>query len=951
MLSIGAIGFLYPFALTALLLLPLIWWLLRITPPRPKIIAFPAIRLLFGLSDKQETPDKSPWWLIVLRTALAVFIILAFAQPVLNPAKKLSAGSGPMVIVVDDTWASASMWKLRQTLLLALIEEAARSSRPVAIDTTALRLNPPAPTLKTAQIAKEIALALKPQPFKADRTKTALRLKKALAQSKAPEVFWLTDGLEYGQSESFGKSLATLGDGAGTLNIVTRQNGPDILALLPPAIKEGELILRAISTSKPAPSSRLPAVRAVAANGRNLGQATLEPGKNGILQARLIMPSELRNSIRRLEITDRTSAGAVFLLDDRWRRRPVGLVSGGAADLAQPLLGPLYYVRRALSPYAEIRSVKNDSDTSTISALLSEPLALLILADVGKLVGSDEALVNKWVERGGVLVRFAGPRLASLNDDLIPVDLRRGGRTLGGALTWGKPQALADFPENSPFFGFKIGNEVSVSRQVLAEPTPDLPQKTWARLADGTPLVTASPKGAGQVILFHVTANSDWSNLPLSGLFVNMLRRILDQSSVVDTATQGSGKSTAQQSPTLPPFKILDGFGDLQQPSATVEPIEVNILEKATSSAAHPPGLYGSPGTQRALNVTDNNTKLVVLEKFPAAASKISYVAIPPVPLTPWAFALALLLLLADCIAVLVLSGRLAQVLRRNPGAVASVFIAAFAVLALTAPINPVRAQSSAEEVFALRASLVTRLAYVITGSEQLDTTSAAGLTGLSLALQERTSLEPGVPMGVNIETDELAFFPLLYWPISPSAEPLSDKAAARIDAYMKNGGTIFFDTRDRQLSLRGIDGNVTGPSSKALRLLLSKLDIPALEIVPASHVLTKSFYLLQGFPGRWTGGPLWVEASNSAAVTDKENSRGRLNNDGVSTIIIGSNDYAAAWARDRYNKYLFPVVPGGPRQRELAYRTGINIVMYALTGNYKADQVHLPALLERLGQ
>ncbi len=946
MLSLGTIGFLFPLALTALLLLPLVWWLLRITPPRPKIIAFPAVRLLFGLSDKQETSDKSPWWLIMLRTALAVFIILAFARPVLNPAKKLSAGSGPMVIVVDDTWASASKWKLRHTLLLSLIEEAARSSRPVAIDTTALRLNPPAPTLKTAQAAKEIALALQPQPFKADRAKTALRLKKALAQTKAPEVFWLTDGLDYGQSESFGASLTALGDGAGTLSIVTRKNGADILALLPPAIKEGELILRAASTRKTVLSSPLPAVRAVAANGRNLGQATLKPGKDGILEARLILPSELRNSIRRLEITDQTSAGAVFLLDDRWRRRPVGLVSGGAADLAQPLLGPLYYVRRALSPYAEIRSAKNDPDTSTISALLREPLALLILADVGKLVGSDEALVNKWVERGGILVRFAGPRLASLNDNLIPVDLRRGGRTLGGALTWSKPQTLAEFPENSPFFGFKIGNEISVSRQVLAEPTPDLPEKTWARLADGTPLVTASPKGAGQIILFHVTANSDWSNLPLSGLFVNMLRRILDQSSVVDTATQGARKSTIQQSRTLPPFKILDGFGSLQQPSATVEPIEIITLEKATPGAANPPGLYGTPGTQRALNVTDNNTRLVVLEKFPAAASKVAYVAIPPVPLTPWAFALALLLLLADCIAVLVLSGRLAQALRRNHGAVASVFIAAFAALTLTATINPVRAQSSAEEVFALRASLVTRLAYVITGSEQLDSTSAAGLTGLSLALQERTSLEPGVPMGVNIETDELAFFPLLYWPISPAAEPLSDKAAARIDAYMKNGGTIFFDTRDRQLSLRGIDGNVTGPSSKALRLLLGKLDIPALEIVPASHVLTKSFYLLQGFPGRWTGGPLWVEASNSAAVADKETPRGRLNNDGVSTIIIGSNDYAAAWARDRYNKYLFPVVPGGPRQRELAYRTGINIVMYALTGNYKADQVHLPALL-----
>jgi Domain of unknown function (DUF4159)/Aerotolerance regulator N-terminal len=954
MVSIGSIGFLFPIALSALVLLPLLWWLLRITPPRPKVVAFPALRLLFGLRDRQETPDKSPWWLIVLRTALAIFVIIAFAEPVLNPTKQLSSGSGALVIVIDDTWASAPQWKLRQNLALSLIEEARRTSRPVAIDTTAFKINPPAPTLKTAQAAKEIALALMPQPFQADRIKTGQRLKKALAQTKSPEVFWLSDGLEYGQSSRFSTTISSLGDGTGTLNIVSQTSGPDIMVLLPPVINKGDLILRARATRTVDTASEWPTVRAVAANGRNLGQATLKPAKDGILQARLTLPSQLRNDIRRLEITNQASAGAVFLLDDRWRRRPVGLVSGGSADLAQPLLAPLYYVERALSPYAEIRNVKKDSDTSTISALLNQPLALLILADVGKLVGSDETKVNDWVERGGILIRFAGPRLANLNDRLIPVDLRRGGRTLGGALTWSKPQKLAEFPQNSPFFGFKTPQEISITRQVLAEPTPDLPDKTWARLADGTPLVTASAKGSGMVVLFHVTANSDWSNLPLSGLFVKMLRRILDQSQVVNTTSQSPRNPVTASSTltgTLPPFKTLDGFGKLQQPPATVEPVVVSPIPTTTPNPVHPPGLYGSLAAQRAFNVTNNATKLVVLKKTSDTATPVSYVAIPPVALKSWAFGLALILLLADSLAVLVLSGRLTPRQRAPSKAATIVLIAALSPLILALSSNQLRAQSSPEDVFALRASLITRLAYVITGDEQLDRVSAAGLTGLSLALQQRTSLEPGVPIGVNIESDELAFFPLLYWPISPGAAPLSDNAAARIDTYMKNGGTILFDTRDSQLAVPGIDGNVSGPGAKTLRELLSKLDIPPLEIVPASHVLTKAFYLLQSFPGRWTGGPLWVEAANPAAVTGKPGNIRSTNNDGVSTIIIGSNDYAASWARDNRNKYLFPVTPGGPRQREMAYRTGINIVMYALTGNYKADQVHLPALLERLGQ
>jgi len=155
----------------------------------------------------------------------------------------------------------------------------------------------------------------------------------------------------------------------------------------------------------------------------------------------------------------------------------------------------------------------------------------------------------------------------------------------------------------------------------------------------------------------------------------------------------------------------------------------------------------------------------------------------------------------------------------------------------------------------------------------------------------------------------------------------------------MKNGGTIFFDTRDNNGDMTDFTGQPT-PSVLALRRLLSHLDIPPLEPVPPDHVLTKAFYLLQTFPGRWADGRLWVEASD-----------GRARADGVSSIIIGSNDYAAAWAVDSSGRPMFPAVPGGERQREFAYRTGVNLVMYALTGNYKADQVHVPALLERLGQ
>jgi hypothetical protein len=203
--------------------------------------------------------------------------------------------------------------------------------------------------------------------------------------------------------------------------------------------------------------------------------------------------------------------------------------------------------------------------------------------------------------------------------------------------------------------------------------------------------------------------------------------------------------------------------------------------------------------------------------------------------------------------------------------------------------------------------------------------------------------------MALQIATDDLAFFPLIYWPVVPGAAKPSQQALSRIDAYMKQGGTVLFDTRDALEAPPGQGGDARGPGMMALRDILSSLDIPELEPVSGDHVLTKTFYLLRDFPGRFTGGRLWVEAL-PAADEDQADRPARAG-DGVSSIIITSNDLAGAWALRPDGQPVLPLTPGEPRQREFAFRAGVNIVMYTLTGNYKADQVHVPALLERLGQ
>jgi hypothetical protein len=502
-----------------------------------------------------------------------------------------------------------------------------------------------------------------------------------------------------------------------------------------------------------------------------------------------------------------------------------------------------------------------------------------------------------------------------------------------------------------------VPNDVTVSRQVLAEPDSLLTDRTWATLADGTPLVTAQRYGKGLLVLFHVTADTRWSDLPLSGTFVDMLRRIVALAASTATADAENageaGTASGRANQAVPPTRVLDGFGAFSSPPPTARPIPANFSARA--NADHPPGFYGPPEGLVAVNTLAPSDRLAPLDFSGLNARLDVYRHGEPLDLRGPIFLAALVLLMLDALVVIVLSGILAGMLPRRR--VATTLLAACLLSALTMP-HPAQAQSSQQPApplssqqqdFAMKAASQTHLAYIITGDADVDAVSKAGLQGLTLFLAQRTALEAGEPIGLDPTRDELAFFPLIYWPVSASAPKPSQTALDRIDTYMKRGGTVLFDTRDAVDAPPGPGGEMQGPGMVTLRSILSSLDIPELEPVSRDHVLTKTFFLLRDFPGRFTTGQLWVEAL--PAETEEETNRPARAGDGVSSILITSNDLAGAWAIRPDGQPMLPLVPGEPRQREFAFRAGVNIVMYALTGNYKADQVHIPALLERLGQ
>ncbi len=929
------LSFAEPLLLIGLLSLPVLWWLLRVMPPRPRRIEFPPTRLLFDIVPKEETPSRTPWWLTALRLAAAALVILAAAGPIWNPQTGLAGSKAPLLILLDDGWSAASSWDSRIKAADELIANADSDRRGVAL----VPLSEPTRdiTLMPAGAARVALRQLAPRPFAVERVETLPAIERFLKVTGDCEIAWLSDGADTGRGPEFVEGLGKI-IGDRTLTLFEGSAPP--LALAAAENAAAKMTVKVLRTAGDAATG---VVRALDAKGAPIGEARYS-FSNGDREtdANFDLPVELRNDIVRLEISGERSAGAVQLLDKRWRRRAIGIVSGSTSDTAQPLLAPTFYLTRALGPFADVRLGDRGAPQQAISQFLDQKLPMIVMADVGTLSPEIRERLNAWIEQGGVLVRFAGPRLAQGDDDLVPVKLRRGGRTLGGSLTWEKPQHLAAFTADGPFAGIAVPKDVTVSRQVLAEPDAALATRSWASLEDGTPLVTGERRGKGVVSLFHVSADMRWSDLPMSGAFVEMLRRIVDMSGY--TAKPGAGVASEAKAETVAPLHTLDGFGVLGPPPATAKPLPSDFRDRATLD--HPPGFYGPAEGPLAVNTLAAADRLAPLDTSALHARRASYTNAEPRDLRGILLSTALALFLIDAIVVALLGGGLAALVRRR--AAAAVLAFAFILSGLALLPSPSRAESADE--FAMRAVSQTRLAYVVTGNADVNSIVKAGLSGLTLFLAQRTALEAGDPVGVDPAHDELAFFPLIYWPIVPGTPKPPQDALNRIDAYMKQGGTVLFDTRDAVEAPPGENGESQTPGMQTLRDILASLDVPELEPVPREHVLTKTFYLLRDFPGRFTTGQTWVEAL-PREDDEEAASRPAKGGDGVSPIIITSNDLAGAWAIRADGQAMLPLTPGEPKQREFAFRAGVNIVMYTLTGNYKADQVHAPALIERLGQ
>lgn len=864
--------FLNPAALAGLIALPILWVILRFIPPAPKKIYLPSARFLKGLQSEDAAPQSTPWWLRLLRLMILSFLILAFAGPVLHPEKP-SDETGPMRLVFDNNWASAQSWDLQMAKAEALLSQAQKNDRVVQFMPTASSIETNAFT--TADEALKKLKSLKPMPFPAALENIKI--------SGDAETHWVTSGIADPGFDDMASRFMALG---GLTVYVPDMNNRAGLLRGPSADMEKSIARIEIPSGAPERNVNLQAFNDKGIQINQMRQ-TITGQVDGI---DILDETDLfkGKAIARWSVTDFRGAGGLYWEDSSRGTGLIGIPLQAGNNSQTGFEDASFYLTRAAAPFATVV-------TGSIAALIEQQCGVIVLPDIVSFATDDLDRLEAWVKRGGVLLRFGGPSMSESDNVLIPVALKTGMRSLSGDISWGTPLKLAAFPATSPFAG-TTPPDVTVERQLLAAPSADLAGNTWAQLTDGTPVITARTMEKGLTVLVHTTATPQWSDFVLSGFYVSFLKEIVELAALPD-------KSVASDK-NLQPFMLLDGYGQLQKPENDSKPLTRQELETTIPSKDHPPGLYSDGNRKFAFNLGDHLPALNPVGTLPQGARSLSLLPDGQERnLSPLFFLLAMLLFLIDWIILIASS----KIWRRS----VAVFIL------LTIPF-PALAQPNADNDVTRAASI--HLACV--QNDQADLCRQA-LSNVAQAVTARTSSTLGDTVIVDLEKDDLSFYPLLYWPLSPS-DNLSQAARTNLQSYIYKGGMILIDTQDGPY-----DGNQIVQSQAVLKLraILEGFSIPLLKPAPHDFVLFKSFYLLNIHPEYDLTGKIWVEEDSISPAQ------------GISSVMVTGEDWMRKWA-----------YPSSQTDAEMASRFGVNLAIYALTGNYKADQVHMKAILERMG-
>ncbi len=915
-MNFSFLQFLSPFMLGFLLLLPALWWLLKIIPPKPKHVKFAGTFLLKDIKEKDHEKRSMPLWLLLLRMAIITLFIIAFAGPFYNNQEQTDKASAPIsIIIIDNGWSAAQNWSAIKSDLTSLSKKRALENEETLYLLTTTKASNQALEPKPLNGLNDIAgtiETLSVNPWQNTFIHVQKQMNSLTKRHADFNLYYMDDGYLGEQEIDFlnaqdNLNFYTVKDATALIMIDKNTNeAPSIYNALNSddvfrdashrlvksrndAIDQGTILLNTrANTNIPSPFEFAE-------------DETRHPIKTGEL------PEDIADQVKALSIQGQNHLGGSYHFTQDSAPKTIGLLGNDLGD-KRDFLNGYFYIDKALSPFHTI--IYGDVNA------LTDKADVIIMTDTDLLTENTVPLLESFMTKGGIVIRFADDDLADGKfKELSPVTLRTTNRQLGSSFSWETPQKISHYNEETIFNTLPLSQDITITRQLLAEPSLALQNKSWAFLEDGTPIITATEKENGWLFLYHSNLDPAWSNLALSGVFQEQLKKI------VTLSYRNNKTSTAQNNKYFYVTKRYTGFGELQDPKGYEARITTeNTINKLSDTI--PPGVYSNGFETRILQLSDSikspppvtdNT----LSDIKSTESVEYYGGLNFITYKHLLMILALLFITIEAFWYCGFFKRLK--------AISVVVVMLF--VGFTFHTTEAHASQGKKDSPAYLSSHAV-LAYVITGDATIDRLSKFGLEALVRETKRRTIADVEAVKGINIERDVLNFYPFIYWPLTNTQQPVSKETAAKINNYVSRGGTIFFDTRD------GYAGETAINSS--LQSVISNLPIPTLNKLSDDHVLKRSFYIIKETPGLYDRKTIWYVPTQS---TD---------NDGVTPYVIGGNDWASIWATDPAGRPMTQL-KNKAYQRELAYRFGVNMVLYALTGNYKDDQIHIPFILERL--
>ena len=896
---INTINFGNTFALIGLLSLPIIFFIVKLYPPTPREKKYSSFFLLKDILKTNNTKSKFPLWLLILRLLLCLLIIIFFSDPYL---KKTSTTENykNYVIIADNGWSITSNYQNYKNIIKDISIEAENHNKELHIYFSSLeKITKPNIFKHHNEVMEFISrnAPLAQQTFRKN-------LNKILEQNnyfKSSKVFYIFSNFDSGSLLAQNKTLSLIKENNSLIEIINPIKKITFIKEL--NIKKEKLELKIQRKGYYANNDFT--LKIFGDNSDVLFEKKYT-FKSNLNEYKLLetFPLEVINQFFKIKILNESHAGATFYLDDYGKRVAIGLVAEDEISSEKPLLSPIYYIKKSLDQNHSIH-------IASIKKILEEKKSIIFLPSNNKVSKTDKKRLKNWVNKGGVLVRFSDKNI--INQKNLYLDEKNyfpSLRRIAKDFSIQEKLSITPFKKNKLLSSLEIPNDLVFEKQLIIDNhKSDI--VVLASLEDQSPLITMKYVGSGKVILFHVTSNNEWSNLPLSSLFKDIISKLLlvPLEQKIEYSEEMSMK-----------FRI-NSYGELASPIKTYYYKNSDFLKENYPSFRNPAGIYENENLSIALNLSGNfNTESFfsnIDEKFLIKSNYEKSVF----QLKNYILVLIFITFFLDMLINILLKNNV-LLIKFFKNIRISTFLLVFLIIL---PIHrKIDASENYNNLF---------LAYVKTDNKLFNQIAFSGLNNLKSYLIKRTSISPKGVKEIDIINDKILYFPLIYWKVADNINNLEEKTVKKIRNYLNTGGIILFDIIESSRS-----GSSTNEYAlEKIKALFSDLGIEKLEQISKDHTIARSYYLLKNFPGRFDNRNLLID-------TDNLDSK-----DGVSSVIVGSNDWTGAWAVDNNNYPLYQVVPGGDRQREISFRFGINLMMYALTGNYKSDQVHNKSILERL--